>query len=260
MKLEFHFEEERKRFISLQGLVNKNGGNFKSHKQAKFIRTWASNRDTEDLKDYFFFTDEDVPKEGEYVIEIDAYFYYGNYGVRGLRPVTYFYIMDAYGVARKYRIRYEGNMRDGTAPKSCELEWERTTVTYEPEPSEIAALKSKETDVKAPEPKPEPEETKEEPVSEWVGTVGKRQQFTATLVFSKWIDTAYGSSLLMIFKTEKGNVLKTFYKGYSDDILDMEDGETYTFNAGVKEHSEYNGEKQTMIQRITKVKNVKVPV
>lgn len=81
--------------------------------------------------------------------------------------------------------------------------------------------------------------------SEYVGTVGKRQQFTdLTCTFIKEIPSYYGSKFLTKFQDASGNVLVWFSSGAM-----LAQGCTYSGKATVDEHSEYNGVKQTVLKR-----------
>lgn len=85
--------------------------------------------------------------------------------------------------------------------------------------------------------------------SNFVGTVGERRMFTATItkviaitMTAGW-QTIRGDMYLMT--DADGNVLK-----YSTSTVDLGgEGETVTFKATVKDHAEYKGVKQTVVTR-----------
>lgn len=76
-----------------------------------------------------------------------------------------------------------------------------------------------------------------------VGEVGKRQEFTLTVQRVMAYDSDYGTTYINVCKDAEGHVV--VYKGSNG----WDKGETLTVKATVKEHSEYNGVKQTIIQR-----------
>ena len=84
----------------------------------------------------------------------------------------------------------------------------------------------------------------EEP-SEWIGEVGKRITFTVSLVRVHSFQNYYGISNVYNFKDEAGNEITWFSKV----DLQKDIGDVFKLTATVKDHSEYNGRKQTIITR-----------
>jgi hypothetical protein len=82
--------------------------------------------------------------------------------------------------------------------------------------------------------------------SQHVGEVGKRQEFTATVKRVVVSSGYYGINVMTIMEDDKGNVLV-------GKDLGAKEGERITFTATIKEHSEFNGVKQTKLLRATKV-------
>ena len=86
------------------------------------------------------------------------------------------------------------------------------------------------------------DEKKDKPKSEWVGKVDERIEFTSTPVCVTSYDTEFGT--IHIYKMMVG-----------DDIIIwktskwLDDSAEVTIKATVKEHSEYRGDKQTVITR-----------
>jgi hypothetical protein len=103
----------------------------------------------------------------------------------------------------------------------------------------------------------------ESAASEYVGEVGKRlKNYTAKVAFIKRLeDRYYGytatANYMVKLKDADGNFLVYFgsscpRKEYSEENgyePMVEKGDTVTFNAGVDKHSEYKGEKNTMLKR-----------
>ena len=79
-----------------------------------------------------------------------------------------------------------------------------------------------------------------------VGTVGKREVLgELEVVSTRWFDGFYGARQMVKFADHDGNILVWWNTGKADP----KEGERYTVTAAVKEHSEYNGVKQTTITR-----------
>lgn len=91
-----------------------------------------------------------------------------------------------------------------------------------------------------------------EHVSEYIGTVGERREFVCTLVGHFCYESSFGgygywtdnTMHIYKFKDENGNIIVWNTATYLDD-----DKPEYKFRATIKEHSEYKGEKQTVISR-----------
>ena len=82
---------------------------------------------------------------------------------------------------------------------------------------------------------------------EYYGTEKKREEFTATLISESSYYGYYGQSYILRFVKDSGELLVFMgVNGYGH----VEIGDTVTFKATVKCHEEYQGEKQTKIQRL----------
>jgi hypothetical protein len=87
--------------------------------------------------------------------------------------------------------------------------------------------------------------------SKHTGTVGKRQKFTATVVrvssYERQRFGGYSNEVVWIISMsdEEGNTLVS-----KSPAFHAEKGEKLTFKATVKAHDEYQGERQTVIQRV----------
>ena len=222
----------------LNSMIKYNNGLFKSEKQANFLfkserNPWDLRDDTENLKKFF---NIDV-RMGEKAVSVDGTAVFSNYGARGVRPVTWYFVVDEYGIVRKYKLKYKGNMRDGTAPdpSKTELLWSR------PEGLDTSHLV---VDPNAPK-EPQPGEN-----SEWVGEVSKRQQFTGEVLFIKPFTSNWGSSYITKFVTPEGNLLTVFGGNWKTQVTK---GDTKNFVGTVKKHDEYQGTKQTILNRVKEV-------
>lgn len=87
--------------------------------------------------------------------------------------------------------------------------------------------------------------------SEYVGTVGERLFLQVRVVHTMDIFSDFGTKSLVIMEDGHGNTLKTFSSG-DFGYYAKKDDEAY-IKATVKEHSEYQGSKQTMLTRATVV-------
>jgi hypothetical protein len=87
--------------------------------------------------------------------------------------------------------------------------------------------------------------------SEWIGAVKERLTITVTCVFTKEIyneDDRFGNNLktLVKFVTKDGESITWFASGE----VDYKMGESYLIKATVTKHDEYQGVKQTMVNRV----------
>lgn len=104
----------------------------------------------------------------------------------------------------------------------------------------------------------------ERAASEYVGSVGDK--ITVEVTFSREVsfDTQFGKQYIYFFKDEAGNTLawKTSAMLWIDDLdengnnIFIRKGDKIRFTASIKEHNEYKGEKQTMLQRVRKIQMI----
>jgi hypothetical protein len=80
--------------------------------------------------------------------------------------------------------------------------------------------------------------------STWQGTVGKRQDWQLKCVAVRYSSGQYGTTSIYMLKDEQGNCYTWFS---SNDVL--EEGNEYKLKGTVKDHSEYQGIKQTILTR-----------
>ena len=121
-----------------------------------------------------------------------------------------------------------------------------------------AQMKAKEEALKAER---EARLAEERAASEFVGSVGDK--ITVEVTFSREVsfDTQFGTQYIYFFKDEAGNTLvwKTSAMLWINDLdengnnIFIRKGDKIRFTATIKEHSEYKGEKQTMLQRVRKI-------
>ena len=87
------------------------------------------------------------------------------------------------------------------------------------------------------------EESKITATSEFIGEVGKRQDFVLTLKKFYTFEGAWGASNIYVFNDETGNVFIWKTGAY------LEKDETYTIKGTIKEHKIFRDVKQTIISR-----------
>lgn len=80
-----------------------------------------------------------------------------------------------------------------------------------------------------------------------LGIVGAKITLTLTLKKVIAIDTMYGTSFIHILEDDSRNVV--IYKGNSQALYNVNEGDTVTLAAVVKEHGVRDGVKQTVISR-----------
>jgi hypothetical protein len=80
--------------------------------------------------------------------------------------------------------------------------------------------------------------------SQHIGTVGDKITLTITVERIIVLESQFGTTFITLARDEQGNTI--FYKGRTNI---GSKGDTSTIKAAVKEHTEYSGVKQTVIQR-----------
>ena len=97
--------------------------------------------------------------------------------------------------------------------------------------------------------------------SQYVGEVGVRQEFTATIVDSFSFEGQWGYTTVTTLRDENNNCIKYWNSINSNDYIT--EGDVVTFKATVKQHMVSNrddetyGQQQTVISRASKAKLVK---
>jgi hypothetical protein len=115
---------EQDKYISLQGLINKNNGFFKSEKHSKFVRRHEDIRsDADNVKKWYGI---DMPA-GTVLQSVSGYYRFASYGSRSVVPGLIFFAIDEYGVVAKNKVGGKGNGADGWRPDpaKCKVIWER---------------------------------------------------------------------------------------------------------------------------------------
>lgn len=90
-----------------------------------------------------------------------------------------------------------------------------------------------------------------ESVSEYIGEIGSREEFTLTVKKAIAIYGAYGTSTMHIMEDEDGNVFV-----WTTAAKDLERDVTYVLKGTIKDHKEYRGVKQTVLTRCKVMKEL----
>lgn len=89
-----------------------------------------------------------------------------------------------------------------------------------------------------------------------IGEVGERRDFTGEVVWAKDVANEFdpygGDKTIMGIRTAEGMI-----KWFASKVIEVERGDKISFRATVKEHSIYNGEISTVVQRPAKVEITK---
>ena len=85
------------------------------------------------------------------------------------------------------------------------------------------------------------------PASNWVGTIGKRENFTVTVEKIIPVEGNYGSTGIHKMTTEAGDDVTWFASGSTKWL---EPGQTLTVTATVKSHTTFENRKQTVLSRV----------
>lgn len=235
----FHFYADGgEQFKSLSGLIKFNNGLFKSDKQAWVIcnRVFTKIRVDDGSYQQHYNINVDI---GDYIYIVEGIMSWTDYGSRSKIPVSWFFIADEFGIKKQFKLKFKGNLRDGAYPdpSRTELLWERPANVVLPEKKVAAPV------VKA-----------DEPASEWIGKVGQRTVFKGKVLSVNEYQTTsrfhYYDSGVRIRTTVDvdGSVVV-----YWNSLADAAKGDSIEFVATVKDHTEYNGKKQTVVSRAAKV-------
>jgi len=84
-------------------------------------------------------------------------------------------------------------------------------------------------------------------ISEFFGTVGKREIYELTLIDVKYWENDFGVTAFAMFEDQNGNI--AVWKTQPHQIAEIETGEVIKLKGTVKDHQEYKGTKQTVLSR-----------
>ena len=156
---------------------------------------------------------------------------WASYGSRSIRPYGFVFEYDAKGVVRKWKLRWQGDMRSGTSvdPTRTELVWERPEGLNTDHLVEIA--------------KEEPSI----PESKYLADVGEKVEAIVEVLFKKEFFSRFGRSNLVKMRTAEGSDVTTFT---SSDVEQLAVGSKVKVAGKVKALEVYNNRRQTILTRV----------
>lgn len=87
--------------------------------------------------------------------------------------------------------------------------------------------------------------------SEWVGEKGERMDLSVRLLIAKIVDSDFGSSVLLKFADEDGNLFTSFSSGAAGwDLVESAPEGFFPIRGTVKTHTTYEGGKETQLTRV----------
>jgi hypothetical protein len=90
-------------------------------------------------------------------------------------------------------------------------------------------------------------QTAQQKSNEHLGTVGQKlSNLTVTVIRTRVIDGAYGTTQIVAMEDPAGNALEWFNNSSSD----MEEGKRYMITGTIKKHDQYNGKNKTVLTRV----------
>ena len=88
-------------------------------------------------------------------------------------------------------------------------------------------------------------EAEERAKSQYIGTIGDKIEIKATYLYTAWFEGFYGTTYIHNFKAGDNAIIwKT-----SNGLMEVDENSEVTLKGTIKEHSEYNGQKQTVLTR-----------
>lgn len=234
-------------YMSLQGLINQNNGLFKSPKQASFILNRWAGKVVDGPEAERYANNFGTPvATGNRVIQTTGYYRWADYGSRSVIPFLYIFEVDDFGVVRKWKVGYRGNMRDGAAPdpKKAKLEFTRDAGL---DTSHLIVQKSD------AEKKAEFVKGLGGSVGKYIGEEGTRHNF-GPVTLKKAIDLGYrpagpygeARAWMNVYHDADGNII--YHTTGSEPS--MKEGETMNMVARIKKHMvSKRQEKVTIVNR-----------
>lgn len=234
-------------YMSLQGMINRNNGLFKSPKQASFIlNRWAGDVVDGPESERYAKNFGTPIESGNRVVQTTGYYRWADYGARSIIPFLYVFELDDYGVVRKWKVGYRGNMRDGAAPdpKKAKLEFTR------PEGLDTSHLIVQKSDT---EKKAEFYKAMGGSTGKYVGEEGTRHDF-GPVTLKKTIDLGYrdagpygsAQTWMNIYHDADGNIIYHT----TTTAPHMKEGEVMNMVARIKKHMvNKRQEKVTIVNR-----------
>ena len=244
MNFNWMTEQDGDMFRSLKGLVN-NGGFFKSSGQAAFFEKRVKDG-CPHIGPCTAWDNSVVVVEGQYAITCE-----GLIGITGddnswgsrSRRKAWIFLMDNMGVVAMFIGRCK-HYSDGSSPNG-----EKTVRDFvRTDDGRAQELANTWADERAAKTKAIGDKRA---VSEHVGEVGERIEIEGFARLITSFDNAYGTSYMYMIEDSNGNAYKFIGKGIhtADNVNGAHKNFKLKAKFTVKAHEEYNGQKQTVVNR-----------
>lgn len=226
----FASSADQQTFMSLKSLVNKNLGFFKSVKQSTFLYKAYKNACTTLPENFKKYMGIDVA-EDQVGVEVNSFNQWADYGSRSIIPSITVFLIDKMGVVAQYKVRGNGNLRDGWGPdpKKTELLWSRPVDAVCPWSFDAPVVNT------------------EDPLksNEWLGYPGDKIEVTLKFIRCRSMGASqWGDSYLSVFEDEKGNVVNVW------KYFDLQPNELIKVKGTIKSTDLYKDRKQTTLIRV----------
>ena len=246
MNFKWMTDNDQEMFRSLKGLVN-NGGFFKSSGQAAFFEKRVR-ADSHHVGPCTAWDSSVDVAEGQYAIICEGLVgsgevnYVNNWGSRARRK-AWIFVIDGVGVVAMFIGRCK-HYSDGSAPNG-EKTVREFVRTDEGRAHDLAKSFADERAAKAKAI------GDKRAASEHVGEIGERIEIEGVARLITSFDNAYGTSYMYMIEDADGNAYKFIGKGIhtADNINGAHKNFKLKAKFTVKAHDEYNGQKQTVVNR-----------
>jgi hypothetical protein len=227
---EFTSQFDADNYKTLSSLVKYNNGQFKSVKQADYLcKVFRKHNDgsftAESALTYFGVN----MAPGQFMMTVNAYMRWADYGARGNRPVTWIFVLDEEGVVAQYKLGYVGDMRSGTRPDAS-----KTKLLWERQGDIVPLAREVKQEVASVE-------------SQHFGAVGSRIEIKgvikSVIEFERQKFHYYDSGVGTITRIDVGGNDVVYFGFLGDKDQEVQ------LKATIKQHGDYKGRKQTVIAR-----------
>lgn len=211
--------------------IAKMGGSFKSPKQAAFLMKTCEQYGMSHSNPSYF-VDGLVLEEGQSFIVIDGQVRFADYGRRSIRRYGFGFVVDAYGVVKKFKLKFKHDSNGCTYldSKAAKEEFVRQEVSKEL----IEMLEKAKT-----------EQQYQKQDLKHVGEVGGKVECLLTVKHISESYSAYGITTCYHFNDAEGNKLVWF----SSRNVGLEKDKEYNMAFTVKAHQIYKELPSTVITR-----------
>lgn len=225
------YTETREDMMRSFNTIVKLGGSFKSPKQAAFLMKTCDHFGLSHSNPEYFI-DELVLEEGQSFIVIDGEVRFADYGRRSIRRYGFGFVVDMYGVAKKFKLKFKHDANGCTYPdnKAAKEEFVRQEV-------------SKELIEMFERAKEEKLEQKQD--LKHVGEVGGKFECLLTVKHISESYGAYGITTCYHLNDSEGNKIVWF----SSRNVGLEKDKEYNMTFTVKAHQTYKELPSTVITR-----------